>query len=923
MKYPVNCNKCAQALYGPVKYCPFCGTASPSITATDDKQNLDTLKQPEPKTTEETQPTSTGLRFSATRVDFDGVDVGSGLRNKTVSYEKIGDHLLAGSISSDADFLTVTPSSLSPGSGAIEVALDTNKVQPGQVYSQQVRIKYNGADNALSIPVEIRVNPLPPPSPQKKAEIRCDPAAVNFVDVVVATSTHKRTISYKKIGEQSLVGTISTDAPRFLTVTPSSLSSDSGEIEIALDTSKINWGEVSTGHIVIAYNGADSPQRIPVTINVKAGPLDRPKRRLPLPALVFIAVFGLWALYSLFKDSPSNTPPPGVQFTVMVAKDGRTPVRKGPSTSDSILGTMNLRKGQLFTALERRGDWYNVKLRLNGKDATGWIEAPLLLRQSDILPRVKEQLAGSGFADLNAEFDASGILSISGTVTRSDQIPRVSRIVSGIPGVGKVDVARLRVEGPAEPPASPLNHLIASKDITDLNVRAGPSMSDRVLATVNIRRGELLEVLEARGDWYRVKIKLGGKDSDGWVYKSYFDNRDELLARVTTLLATNGYGNLGAQLDPSGKIVISGDVKHSVDIETVRRLVVNLPGVADVDTSRLKAIAGSDKSDPGVATASFTHSIPSHLWSSGIEQLQQIINYASLDGGISHENEITFAKQRIEQLRIKNELPASNRNVARVANQKGLDELKRGQSAKALQAFQEAYRADPGDVEVINNLGHAYMLTSDFASAEKSLTFALLLAPARGAAWTNLGQLYAKEGKEKEAVAAFANTYRFSQNRNRSYDFFRELADKDDDIKVRNAARKTLELKLLRPFEKIPPPPDDSTRPSAPAGAGWIVTRMKARLQDAGFGNIKVEESGSRKIVLSGEVGSRQDVERIKAIASREAKISDQAIVVEHAIDVRPAQREPAGPVKTPGESQTPPFEREQGRKSIAPLPRF
>src|SRR5690348_14970721 len=44
MKYPVNCNKCAQALYGPVKYCPFCRTASPPITATDAKQNLDTLR---------------------------------------------------------------------------------------------------------------------------------------------------------------------------------------------------------------------------------------------------------------------------------------------------------------------------------------------------------------------------------------------------------------------------------------------------------------------------------------------------------------------------------------------------------------------------------------------------------------------------------------------------------------------------------------------------------------------------------------------------------------------------------------------------------------------------------------------------------------------------------------------------------------
>jgi hypothetical protein len=44
MKYPVKCNKCTQMLYGPVNHCPFCGEASGSVTATDDKQKLDTLK---------------------------------------------------------------------------------------------------------------------------------------------------------------------------------------------------------------------------------------------------------------------------------------------------------------------------------------------------------------------------------------------------------------------------------------------------------------------------------------------------------------------------------------------------------------------------------------------------------------------------------------------------------------------------------------------------------------------------------------------------------------------------------------------------------------------------------------------------------------------------------------------------------------
>src|SRR5262249_48191288 len=150
-----------------------------------------------------------------------------------------------------------------------KIVLDTNKVQPGQVYSRHIRIEYNGADSSVKIPVEVRVNPLPPPSPEKEAKIRCDAAAVNFMDIGVATGTHKRKILYEKIGGPSLVGTISTDAPKFLNVTPPSLSPDSGEIEIALDTSKLNWDEVYSSHIVIAYNGADSPKKIPVTIKVK------------------------------------------------------------------------------------------------------------------------------------------------------------------------------------------------------------------------------------------------------------------------------------------------------------------------------------------------------------------------------------------------------------------------------------------------------------------------------------------------------------------------------------------------------------------------------------------------------------------------------------------------------------------------------
>lgn len=48
MKYPINCNKCNQALYGPVKYCPFCGVQTPVVHAGEKVFNkVETTQVPE------------------------------------------------------------------------------------------------------------------------------------------------------------------------------------------------------------------------------------------------------------------------------------------------------------------------------------------------------------------------------------------------------------------------------------------------------------------------------------------------------------------------------------------------------------------------------------------------------------------------------------------------------------------------------------------------------------------------------------------------------------------------------------------------------------------------------------------------------------------------------------------------------------
>ena len=47
-------------------------------------------------------------------------------------------------------------------------------------------------------------------------------------------------------------------------------------------------------------------------------------------------------------------------------------------------------------------------------------------------------------------------------------------------------------------------------------------------------------------------------------------------------------------------------------------------------------------------------------------------------------------------------------------------------SWRAIDAFQEAHRAEPADVEIVNNLGYAYLVNNDLDSAERYVLTQLL-----------------------------------------------------------------------------------------------------------------------------------------------------------------------------------------------------
>lgn len=141
-----------------------------------------------------------------------------------------------------------------------------------------------------------------------------------------------------------------------------------------------------------------------------------------------------------------------------------------------------------------------------------------------------------------------------------------------------------------------------------------------------------------------------------------------------------------------------------------------------------------------------------------------------------------------------------NAKEARALNQQGLDALKQNDYQTAATAFQQAQLADSADVEVAGNLGYANLKLGQLKRAEHQLVYAISLAPARSSSWYNLGQVYGALGEVEKATGAFANAYRFSQNRPKTEEFVRQalLLPENNDA-TRAALKRMLELFGLPP----------------------------------------------------------------------------------------------------------------------------
>lgn len=142
----------------------------------------------------------------------------------------------------------------------------------------------------------------------------------------------------------------------------------------------------------------------------------------------------------------------------------------------------------------------------------------------------------------------------------------------------------------------------------------------------------------------------------------------------------------------------------------------------------------------------------------------------------------------------------------RAALQRGLAALQWNELETALSAFQQASRADPGNVDAVNHLGLVYRKLGRLAEAESALQQALVLEPARAVAWFQLAQVYGLQHDARRALGALANTYRFAQNPMRAEEILRNIAENEAADTLRNAALETLRLYGLPAAAAIVPP---------------------------------------------------------------------------------------------------------------------
>jgi len=152
---------------------------------------------------------------------------------------------------------------------------------------------------------------------------------------------------------------------------------------------------------------------------------------------------------------------------------------------------------------------------------------------------------------------------------------------------------------------------------------------------------------------------------------------------------------------------------------------------------------------------------------------------------------IQLAATRLSEMA---QVQPGDRPAARGHNAKGLDDVRKGNFAGALESFLKAVKADPSDAEIRTNLGYVLLKLGRNEDALNVLSAAVQLDPRRGVTWHAIAELFAVTAKGDLAVKALMLTYEFSKAKDKALAYFEKQALSPD----RPELRPVYELAILK-----------------------------------------------------------------------------------------------------------------------------
>ncbi len=205
-----------------------------------------------------TAPAAPTIGYSPASLSFTATQGGTNPSNQTISITNTGTGTLSWSVSDNATWLTLSPTS-GTGNGSVTASVNLSGLAAG-TYNATITIAGTGATNTpQTVPVTLTVNTAP--------TIRLSPTSLSFTATQGAANPAAQTVNVTNTGGGTLTWTASDNASWLtLNTTSGTTMTETDPITVSVNTSGMSAGTYNATITITAGGATNTPQTVPVTL---------------------------------------------------------------------------------------------------------------------------------------------------------------------------------------------------------------------------------------------------------------------------------------------------------------------------------------------------------------------------------------------------------------------------------------------------------------------------------------------------------------------------------------------------------------------------------------------------------------------------------------------------------------------------------